>query len=570
MAQNAQSNQDDLSDITGGPISPWLVMAAQKEVSQGTPGQATAQLGHAATARAQVLKNQQAAVAPSLMPGGKPMPLRPSGNFPQSGTPMPPPVGQSAPAQASPPSNAPPPAAAAPMTEGQQQMSDLGKDAMAGVQIDPKTGKPLLGSKAEEKTTDTDAAKRLVSMRQGYDPYQIQLQQAIQMGYKPPVSGYQPLRDVNGIPILDPKTGKPEEDTTQPIYDLNNLGKADPNSPFQMSLAGQKKLQDMIDNRPGPQARPADLTGLMMAADYLNKTNTFGQNYRGQQQGAEQAREDQEKLAQQKFMDQEGVQKNQNDLYKDVLSGAATGLNGGNVLQQLANSQALQQMAGFGGSGQHLPPTEQVQNAKLYQMYSRDPAVQKSDTALSAAHQMQNLLQQNTSPAVLMAKIQALRSSGLQRITNFEVSEFGGDQRATEQANQALEKLAYGDLSKMNSAEIGQAAKVLEASAQQVSAQKRNDYRNLGMNMGATPEYVTQTFGEQPAGVPIPKSSGHSGATNIPAPKASQHSVPSVSMTGAGAQVAAQQWAKAHLNDSTPARDGQPNSVHAAAILKGQ
>lgn len=541
MNTNSSPMQDDLSDIVPGQKPPsWLVMHAQQEASAGSPkpGGPVDQLGR------WVQANQpKTTPAPSM----RAAPFGPATDPTKNVVPAPQGTG---PTQADVGGMA-----------GGVQSGLLTKDQVSGI---------APGSKASETTTDTDNAKRAVSLRTGYSPEQRELQEAITEGYHPKVSGYEPLKDANGTPIMDPKTGKTVDDRSQPIYDLTDLGDPNKNSLFQLGKAGSEKIKALADEQSNraksPAARPADLSGLMMAADFLNKTNTFGSDYARQQQNAESARTDQNKNEQQAFQDQIGAQKGQNDLYKDALSATNAGLNGGTILQQLANTNALQQMAGYGGAGMNRLTGEQQANAKIAQAYTRDPAVVKSDMALSQAAQVQNLLSQNTSPAVLMAKIATLRSSGLQRITNFEVSEFGGDQRATEQANNALQKLAFGNLDKMSVDEIRQSAAVLQASAQQVADQKREFYRKLGPTMGATNTDVL--FG--PSASPnTPAPPGYSHATHIKAPPAAAAPQGAVGMGGAAASVA-QTWAKAHLNDKTLASDGQPNAVHAAAILQGK
>src|SRR6201999_4552396 len=95
--------------------------------------------------------------------------------------------------------------------------------------------------------------------------------------------------DQNGVPVKD-SNGQPVPDKTKPIYDLTQ-SQTDKDNPYQQQKSAVDQLRALIAQRSarGYPTRPMDLTGLMMAADFLNHTNTFVPGYSKMRENQEEA-----------------------------------------------------------------------------------------------------------------------------------------------------------------------------------------------------------------------------------------------------------------------------------------
>jgi hypothetical protein len=188
------------------------------------------------------------------------------------------------------------------------------------------------------------------------------------------------------------------------------------------------------------------------------------------------------------FRNMSGRQLQQNQgLIKELLGAEAT-KNKIDAAKEIATTKA-------GAAG---AKSEKGDLWKFSDRFSKDPERVKADAAIESADQMGKLLATNESPSVLMAKIQALRASGLQRITNFEISSFNGDQSAAGKFQQALQTLQEGNLTEGNVDEFKNAVKVLKDSAQKVKSNRKEYYSNLGKVTGLDQTKTGLLMGDQP------------------------------------------------------------------------
>lgn len=126
----------------------------------------------------------------------------------------------------------------------------------------------------------------------------------------------------------------------------------------------------------------------------------------------------------------------------------------------------------------------QGNSLKWHAQLTGDKALNTANTAADAASTMKGMLDQNSSMSDLMAKIQALRASGLNRVTNFEVDQMGGDRSLTARANQALQTLQSGNFTEQNRQELQNAVNVLAQAAPTALKNKRDEYDILGATAG--------------------------------------------------------------------------------------
>lgn len=146
---------------------------------------------------------------------------------------------------------------------------------------------------------------------------------------------------------------------------------------------------------------------------------------------------------------------------------------------------------------------------KWHQQLTGDKDIKSANDAIDASNKLQGLMAENTSMSNLMAKIQTLRASGLNRVTNFEISQMGGDQALTARANQALQTLKSGNFTEQNKQELIDAANVLAQAAPMALQHKYNEYNTLGA-MAGVPELGRKKvlneafFRNQPGGAQQP------------------------------------------------------------------
>lgn len=129
----------------------------------------------------------------------------------------------------------------------------------------------------------------------------------------------------------------------------------------------------------------------------------------------------------------------------------------------------------------------QGNSLKWHQQLIGDKSINGANDAIDASNKLQGLMAENTSMSDLMAKIQTLRASGLNRVTNFEISQMGGDRSLTERANQALQTLKSGNFTEGNKQELINAANILAQAAPIALKNKRDEYDAVGANAGIPP-----------------------------------------------------------------------------------
>lgn len=366
--------QDDLSDIipgganassspanspvgaTGVQLSPWLIMQAQKEAASGQPGIATAQLG------AQALKAQH----PAAIAGAHQAIARPAPYVPRPAGFMGPPAPQPSPATPSPVN----PAGVAGSTQGDPSQGQGGSPTLQ--QIAEKVrlagqaqGVPQTADQAKlmpkgvtmsDKVDDTSKAQLSTVQKMPYTPQALQITQDAVRGISHPIVGYNKVTDPNGKVVDNPNSPIYDMDPAKATYAASGkpVAPEDMTSPYQEQRTALQKLQALLNAKrqmsDAQEPRPTDLSGLMMAADFLNHTDAFSRNYENQRKGMEGARQDQQRETQQDYQDQNEIQKGQNDLNKDTIQQSTAMLNGGTQAQLLANQQALMAQQGYNGN----------------------------------------------------------------------------------------------------------------------------------------------------------------------------------------------------------------------------
>lgn len=200
----------------------------------------------------------------------------------------------------------------------------------------------------------------------------------------------------------------------------------------------------------------------------------------------------------------EKVQDKKQQSTKDLLS-AFQNLKSGQSTQSLIDLQKTMLMNGYGNPNAHAGAGNQ-DLFKWSQQYNGDKQLNTATTSLQSASTLQNLLDQNTSAADFMAKVAALRASGLNRVTNFEMAAFQGDKSALNQANQALSTLKEGNLDPSNIENMKKAVAVLGDTAQKAYDNRRAYFKNLGDKAGLDTATLLNPEGNKvtpPAGAKI-------------------------------------------------------------------
>lgn len=309
---------------------------------------------------------------------------------------------------------------------------------------------------------------------------------------------FSPMTDINSNPlynkvsfktpgahIQDTVTGKQEagNKTTKNTYlssdDIKTLSNSLMSLPqFQNQQAGIDKLSSTLDQNTDLQKNLShmDWSPLISYADSINGTNN-AKNYTAPQAPAA--------IANQVAVGQEALLDKKQAMAKDLLD-SFTKLKSGSAQDNYYKMLTDMNTAGvvpprMGGSGGNAQATNTF---KWNSAYNGDKALQTANTGVKSGSELQQLLDANTSASDFMAKVAAMRASGLQRITNYEMSNFSGDKSAANQFNQAYDTLATGNLDPANITNMKAAAKILSDSAQKIVDGKTEYYRTLGTKTG--------------------------------------------------------------------------------------
>jgi hypothetical protein len=156
---------------------------------------------------------------------------------------------------------------------------------------------------------------------------------------------------------------------------------------------------------------------------------------------------------------------------------------------------------------------------KWHAQLNGDKEVKTANDALDASNKLQALMKENTSMSDLMAKIQTLRASGLNRVTNFEIGQMGGDRALTAQANQALQTLKSGNFTEANKQELINAANILAQAAPMALQHKYAEYDTLGAMSGVPDAGRKKILNEaffRSQGAPSAAPAAYDGSTTPP------------------------------------------------------
>ena len=228
-----------------------------------------------------------------------------------------------------------------------------------------------------------------------------------------------------------------------------------------------------------PDGRPLDLTGLMMAADFANKTDQFGKSYAQKRAQDMQAQENKEKQGQQGFADEANATKDvvANAKNNQVAAGNIAGGGSMGSVGQMMNNQKVIEAAGKSANPQ-----------KQYSDWSNalrgDKTLNDAQGQIQNIKQAQALINQNTSPANLLQNISTLRASGLNRLNQYELSQFGGDQSLVDRLSAAVQKLSTGQNTPQNIAEYQNVLNTMKQRASDVQTQRTQFFREDGAQRG--------------------------------------------------------------------------------------
>lgn len=447
--------------MTPTPISPYLLMQAQKEAASGKPmpGGPVDQLGHAAHRMAQSL--------PALGPTQASLP------------------------QAAPPQMGPSPSATA----------------------NPQFGWPAPASPAPPPPLDP-------SLQRGVNDVEAMKGAGLK---SPTFSNEEDLRNELKNTFTQ-KTGAAPGAYAKSLQDVMS------STPFLEQRGALQKLQELAQARAaqGTPLRPTDLSGLMSAADFLNKTDTFGKDYAGQRASAAQAGQEAEKKGEQDFQNEATATKDQNDLYKEAQSGALGVLGGGSVgsVGNYLQAQKLMEGSGKGNSLQEFNTwkggldKDQILNAAL-----------KANDSFQTA---KNLVNQNTNISALLAKGDVLRAM-YGRVNGYEYQAAGGDTGVENTVNRLVDKLNVFQKNNPNvdpakaftpldQQEFKQAVNSLAGQAQQTIQSRLGYHRAAAQSMNVDSSQVEpllNTLAPPPAPAPaVHAAPVHNHAAAAPTPEA--------------------------------------------------
>ena len=313
MAQaNSSPAQDDLSDVTpsapqggGSPqLSPWLLVQAQKEKAamdqDGTPppvGGAIHTLGKMASQFMPPERQAFHAENAGILPPGTTKAVQ-----------------------------------AAKMQTQQVKPNPVGQMPVTQAAVNTAPGAGQIGPPAPQQAGTAGPQ---------FTPEQIQQLQALkQEGLKPQMSMAQEVKQTDGT------TGKQLVGAAPGVF-TRGYQEAEANSqPSQSAIDKLTAMAQANANRPKVQPQP-DLSGLMMAADFLNKTNTFGKDYDSQKASAQAQQEEQEKQSQQEFQNEAAAVKEQLDLENQkrqtalgIMGGGSAG-SAGNIVNTVKEVEDL-------------------------------------------------------------------------------------------------------------------------------------------------------------------------------------------------------------------------------------
>lgn len=310
-------------------ISPYLIMQAQHELSQGNlDGEGMKQLGAIANQTGAIPPEQAAfhAERAGRLPAGTTQSI-----LKQK-------MGASSPQQSPSPQTAANPAGAMGSSEGDPQtVNPMASPSLT--QIAQKMALPATGQKgtsASAKVSNMTKDQTNTTSKNAYSQDDIERIMGNEQGIRYPE-----------------KVGPDGKGT----YDLTQ-GVANPNNPYQQNQSNLQKLQDLLNQRraQGPVQRPADLGGFAMASDFLNHTDTFGKDYGAQRDRMNKNIDAQEKQNQDLYGDQNSIVKDQNDMNKNLITAANTALQGGTTakIQEQMNNILTQQGYNNVDKGQQL------------------------------------------------------------------------------------------------------------------------------------------------------------------------------------------------------------------------
>lgn len=313
MAQAAQDDQNSSN------ISPYLIMAAQKEMASGKPGPAVAQLGqiglkagHPAALKGAAMGSQIIDKAgppmgpdpkPPAMPGVTPIHDNQNGGWIQK------------------------------MDDETAAPGWRNPASALSMAATPRPPMPVTTAPAVAPTAVNPAGA--AGSAQG-DPNSVATQ------YNQDKAAVQTVPGKRAPGVTAENQGKNQETynlkmpfSAETMNQARDIRGQDPS--YQALQAAPERLQALIDAR-NKQPVPPNLMGLMTAADFLNKTNTFSNSY------AKTMPMTQDQRDQQNFTDSEGVEKMRNDAAKEGESQLHDILGGG-TMGSLISQMNLQKIA---------------------------------------------------------------------------------------------------------------------------------------------------------------------------------------------------------------------------------
>jgi hypothetical protein len=486
MAANSSSMQDDLSDVIPGGvngassgISPYQIMAAQKEAAQAAAAGKAPPVGGAVHQLGLAVMKQKAQKSAAGMPAPQPgdpdvskvnsiadaakimnaSPLMKVGSIADAAQFQNPSTGVPAPTPQD-------PAGTAGSTQGDpSQAPDLvaGLKNMIGAQKqmeDAGIKNPRSSIEDDLKTQNENSSKLRVN--------------------SPPGSYSQGSGEVQGYGYTKNADGTYTRDE-QP----------DPNSLFQKQQSAIDKLQALVAARAarGQPTRPTDLTGLMMAADFENGTDKFAKSYAGQRAAQVADQQDAQKLDQQQFSDQAEALKEQQDLYKNAQAGALGIMGGGSVGSVNNVIQTAKQLEAAGNTAKGVNPNQGKMTDAQFQTAAGKyvDQGQKKDGALNDLARM--LALGNPTADNMSAIAGAKAMAGTSRINTQEIQSFKTpDSSLWGRVDQIMGRVSNGQYTPEDRSQLMQLYQQLSTARKTEAGANMGIIHNMNENMRMNPQ----------------------------------------------------------------------------------